>query len=284
MLGNVDALVFDIQDVGVRQYTYLSTNGLAMQAAAKENPDRNPRSAGSDRRNDRRGKYPRAGHGVFRRTLPDCVAPRLTAGEPAGRSNKEFGIGADLTSSRSQGWKRALVRSDRPAVDQAFAESADVRGRNQLPRYRLLRGTNPLGWPRQRQSSRADLSRLFRAGEVAGLNERAASRRACPLPVAADFAVLPTARKYGGQTVYGVRMDGDGSRDLPPDRDDHATLIELRHSAPAPQRFPEWRHTRSHRRPPSRHTASTRLPDPYTGQQLRMALDTLLAEWDRDSQ
>ena len=34
MLHNVDVLVFDIQDVGARFYTYISTMGLAMQAAA----------------------------------------------------------------------------------------------------------------------------------------------------------------------------------------------------------------------------------------------------------
>jgi uncharacterized protein YbbC (DUF1343 family) len=35
MLRNVDVLVFDIQDIGVRFYTYISTMGLAMQAAAE---------------------------------------------------------------------------------------------------------------------------------------------------------------------------------------------------------------------------------------------------------
>jgi uncharacterized protein YbbC (DUF1343 family) len=34
MLRNVDVMVFDIQDVGARFYTYISTMGLAMQAAA----------------------------------------------------------------------------------------------------------------------------------------------------------------------------------------------------------------------------------------------------------
>ncbi len=37
MLRGVDVLVFDIQDVGVRSYTYISTMGLAMQAAAAAN-------------------------------------------------------------------------------------------------------------------------------------------------------------------------------------------------------------------------------------------------------
>ena len=35
MLRGIDMLVFDIQDVGVRSYTYISTMGLAMQAAAQ---------------------------------------------------------------------------------------------------------------------------------------------------------------------------------------------------------------------------------------------------------
>jgi uncharacterized protein YbbC (DUF1343 family) len=34
MLSGIDMLVFDIQDVGVRSYTYISTMGLAMQAAS----------------------------------------------------------------------------------------------------------------------------------------------------------------------------------------------------------------------------------------------------------
>jgi uncharacterized protein YbbC (DUF1343 family) len=34
MLRNIDVLVFDVQDIGVRFYTYISTMGLAMQAAA----------------------------------------------------------------------------------------------------------------------------------------------------------------------------------------------------------------------------------------------------------
>ena len=36
MLRGIDVLVFDIQDVGVRFYTYISTMGLAMQAAAEQ--------------------------------------------------------------------------------------------------------------------------------------------------------------------------------------------------------------------------------------------------------
>lgn len=37
MLKNVDVLVYDIQDIGCRSYTYISTMGLAMEAAAENN-------------------------------------------------------------------------------------------------------------------------------------------------------------------------------------------------------------------------------------------------------
>ena len=35
MLRNLDVLVFDIQDVGARFYTYISTMGYAMEEAAR---------------------------------------------------------------------------------------------------------------------------------------------------------------------------------------------------------------------------------------------------------
>lgn len=37
MLENVDVLVYDIQDIGCRSFTYISTMGLAMEAAAENN-------------------------------------------------------------------------------------------------------------------------------------------------------------------------------------------------------------------------------------------------------
>ncbi|VAW24914.1 Protein YzbB [hydrothermal vent metagenome] len=37
MLSGIDVLVYDIQDIGARSYTYISTMGLAMEAAAEDN-------------------------------------------------------------------------------------------------------------------------------------------------------------------------------------------------------------------------------------------------------
>ncbi|MEK6570135.1 MAG: DUF1343 domain-containing protein, partial [Bacteroidota bacterium] len=37
MLKEIDVLVYDIQDIGCRSYTYISTMGIAMEAAAEQN-------------------------------------------------------------------------------------------------------------------------------------------------------------------------------------------------------------------------------------------------------
>ena len=39
MLANVDVLIYDIQDIGCRSYTFISTMGLAMEAAAEHNKE-----------------------------------------------------------------------------------------------------------------------------------------------------------------------------------------------------------------------------------------------------
>ncbi len=37
MLKGIDVLVYDIQDIGSRSFTYISTMGFAMEAAAENN-------------------------------------------------------------------------------------------------------------------------------------------------------------------------------------------------------------------------------------------------------
>ncbi|NMB80672.1 MAG: DUF1343 domain-containing protein [Ignavibacteria bacterium] len=39
MLSNIDVIVYDVQDIGCRSYTYISTLGLAMEAAAENNKE-----------------------------------------------------------------------------------------------------------------------------------------------------------------------------------------------------------------------------------------------------
>lgn len=107
MLEGIDALLFDIQDIGSRTYTYISTMALAMQAAA----DAGIPFVVLDRPN------PIGGIGVegnmldtafstFVGMYPIPVRHGMTVGELAGLFNDRYGIGADLTVIPVEGWER----------------------------------------------------------------------------------------------------------------------------------------------------------------------------------
>ena len=107
-LRDLDALVFDIQDIGCRFYTYISTMGLGMEAAAK---------AGKkffvlDRVNPINGVTldgpVLAGETSFTgfHTIP--VRHGMTVGELARLFNVERGFNCELTVVPLEGWTRDL--------------------------------------------------------------------------------------------------------------------------------------------------------------------------------
>ncbi|MBI2927783.1 MAG: DUF1343 domain-containing protein [Verrucomicrobia bacterium] len=107
-LRDLDALVFDIQDIGCRFYTYISTMGLAMEAAAK---------AGKkffvlDRVNPINGVTldgpVLAGETSFTGFHAIPVRHGLTVGELARLFNAERGFNCDLTVIPLEGWTRDL--------------------------------------------------------------------------------------------------------------------------------------------------------------------------------
>lgn len=109
MLAGVDALVFDIQDVGARYYTYISTMGLCMEEAAK----RKIKMVVLDRPNPVRGLKvdgPLADkmHFGFTAYGPIPVAHGMTVGELARFFNDDAKIGADLLVIPVEGWKRSM--------------------------------------------------------------------------------------------------------------------------------------------------------------------------------
>lgn len=106
-LQEVDTLVFDIQDIGCRFYTYLSTMGNAMQAAA----DHGVRFVVLDRVNPVGGVSvagPVLDDGdqsfVGYHTIP--VRHGMTAGELARMFRSEKNINLDLQVIRVEGWRR----------------------------------------------------------------------------------------------------------------------------------------------------------------------------------
>lgn len=116
MLRDIDVLVFDIQDIGTRFYTYIGTLSLAMRAAKEANIpfvvlDR-PNPIGGDKV---QGAIPatalperKNGCGAITSIHPIPTRHGMTIGELAKLFNTEFGIGCRLTVIPMQGWKRSM--------------------------------------------------------------------------------------------------------------------------------------------------------------------------------
>jgi uncharacterized protein YbbC (DUF1343 family)/CubicO group peptidase (beta-lactamase class C family) len=105
-LRDLDALVFDIQDIGCRFYTYISTLGLALEAAAKANI----KVFVLDRPNPIGGAtvdgplY--AGNPTFTAFHPIPIRHGMTVGELARLFNAERAFHCDLTVIPVAGWTR----------------------------------------------------------------------------------------------------------------------------------------------------------------------------------
>jgi uncharacterized protein YbbC (DUF1343 family) len=111
MLENVDVLVYDIEDLGVRQYTYESTLAHAMQAAAeKKIPivvlDRPNPVTGTIME----GNILEPPFQTFVGVYPVLSRHGLTLGELAQMYNAEQKIGAALTVVPAEGWTRGMWR------------------------------------------------------------------------------------------------------------------------------------------------------------------------------
>ncbi|MGE6258312.1 exo-beta-N-acetylmuramidase NamZ family protein [Heyndrickxia sporothermodurans] len=115
MLKNIDVLVFDIQDVGARFYTYIYTMAFAMEAAKENNIpfivlDRpNPLSGVKVE-----GPMLDTKYSSFVGLYPIALQHGMTVGELANFFNKEFNIGANLTVVKMKGWKRNMYYDETP--------------------------------------------------------------------------------------------------------------------------------------------------------------------------
>ncbi|SMO41868.1 Uncharacterized conserved protein YbbC, DUF1343 family [Saccharicrinis carchari] len=113
MLKGIDVLVYDIQDIGSRSYTYISTLGLAMEAAAENNIkmvilDR-PNPLGGLKME---GVVTEPGFISFVSQFEIPYVHGLTVGELALFLNNEGHLNnkvkCDLTVIQMEGWKRAM--------------------------------------------------------------------------------------------------------------------------------------------------------------------------------
>ncbi len=107
-LQDLDALVFDIQDVGCRFYTYISTLGNCLEAAGKANK----KFFVLDRIDPINGISVEGpvlkGEPTFTGWHPVPVRTGMTVGELARMFNEERQFHADLTVIQAEGWTRDM--------------------------------------------------------------------------------------------------------------------------------------------------------------------------------
>ncbi|MBI2877426.1 MAG: DUF1343 domain-containing protein [Candidatus Tectomicrobia bacterium] len=109
MLQEVDLLVFDMQDVGTRVYTYIYTMAYAMRACAKYGR----RMVVLDRPNPITGQHLEGSllepaFSSFVGLYPLPMRHGMTVGELARLFNERFGIGCQLEVVPMEGWKRGM--------------------------------------------------------------------------------------------------------------------------------------------------------------------------------
>ncbi len=144
MLDEIDILVIDLQDVGTRVYTFISTLALCLKAASQYGKkvvvvDR-PNPIGGLILEGNLLKYDWCSFvGIY----PLPMRHGMTMGEAAGFFNHYFGIGCDLEIIPMEGWRRKMSFVDTgltwvpPSPNMPFPETALV-----YPGQVLLEGTN----------------------------------------------------------------------------------------------------------------------------------------------
>lgn len=116
MLKNVDTLVFDLQDVGCRVYTFIYTMANAMKACAAEKKEfvvlDRPNPIGGT---TVEGNVLEKGNESFVGLYPIPMRHGLTVGELARYFNTEFGINCELKIVTLDGWERELYQDETDA-------------------------------------------------------------------------------------------------------------------------------------------------------------------------
>ena len=229
MLRDIDVLVFDIQDIGTRYYTYIWTMALSMKAAA-ENGKRfvvldRPNPIGGHRV---QGNVIDSTHLTFVGLYPVPMRHGLTVGEMARWLNDAHGIGARLTVVPAEGWRRDMWYDETgltwvaPSPNMPSLESA-----THYPGTCLFEGTNlsvGRGTPLAFQQIGAPW--LDAAAVAQRLNARA-------LPGVRFEAVTftpenPGDGKYAGQAIPGIRFLTTGRDLYDPTAAGIAALVEIR--------------------------------------------------------
>jgi len=205
MLKDVDVLVYDLQEVGGRTWTYVSTMALSMQAAKRKGIP----FVVLDRPNPIGGEIVEGAlldpkFKSFVGMYPIPARHGMTVGELATMFNKQFGIGADLIVVKAEGWRRSQWLDDTglPWTNPS-PNLRSLAALNDYPGSVYFEGTNlSEGRHTDRPFEQTGASWL-KAPEVA----RAMNAKGLPGVrfEAISLPIASTSPKFPGQTVPGIR-------------------------------------------------------------------------------
>lgn len=270
MLQDVDVLVYDLQEVGGRTWTYVSTMALSMEAAARKKIP----FVVLDRPNPIGGEIVEGAlldpkFKSFVGMYPIPARHGMTVGELATLFNRKYGIGADLIVARVEGWRRSqwFEETGLPWVNP----SPNLRSPDALKNYPgtvYFEGTNLTeGRGTDRPFEQIGASWLKAPDVAAAMN---AKRLPGVRFEAITMTVEPTAAKFAGQTIAGIRFAITDARAYRPVRTALVLIDEIKRTHP---REFAWGPT----------------IDRLTGSdKVRLAIDAgrlpaLLNEWDREA-
>jgi uncharacterized protein YbbC (DUF1343 family) len=208
MLDDVDVLVYDVQDVGSRYYTFVWTMVLAMRACAKAGK----RFVVLDRPNPIGGALVEGGdiapgYDSFVGLVSCPNRHGLTAGEIARWRAAEERLDVDLHVVAMGGWQRDMMFADTglpwvmPSPNMPTVDTALV-----YPGMCLVEGTE--------LSEGRGTTRPFELAGAPGLDPYAFAGELAELPGARFRPVTftPTFHKHGGQACGGVQIHVTDSR------------------------------------------------------------------------
>jgi len=270
MLKDVDVLLYDLQEVGGRTWTYVSTMALSMEAAKRKGIP----FVVLDRPNPIGGEIVEGAlldpkFKSFVGMYPIPARHGMTVGELAKLFNEKYGIGADLIVIRAGNWQRSqwLDQTGLPWTNP----SPNLRSLAALTSYPgsvYFEGTNLTeGRGTERPFEQIGAPWLTAAGVVRAMNAR-------KLPgitfEAMTMTVEPTAAKHKGLTIPGIRFVITDRQAYRPVRTSLMLIDEIRRQHP---RDFEWRGSID------RLTGSDKVRLAIEGGRL----DSLLADWDREA-
>lgn len=206
MLKDVDAIVYDLQEVGGRTWTYVSTMAKAMQAAKRKGIpfvvlDR-PNPIGGE---IVEGALLDTAFRSFVGMYPIPARHGMTVGELATMFNTKFGIGADLIVVKAANWKRSQWMDDTglPWVNPS-PNLRSLAALNDYPGTVYFEGTNVTeGRGTDRPFEQVGASWLDAPKVVRAMNAK-------QLPgIRFEAITMPVekgAAKFGGQTIPAIRF------------------------------------------------------------------------------